>query len=144
VSWILVVEDNPADVYLIREAVRHYGINHELRFLDNGEKANGVIDSIDQDGSQPCPDLVLLDLNLPRITGIEVLQHIRRSSRCHRTPVIILTSSDAPADRDAAERFGAGEYFRKPVELEPFLELGAVVKQHLTRPAADGRASGTP
>ena len=77
------------------------------------------------------PDALLLDLNLPRIDGLEVLRRIRAGGRYGNIPVLVVTSSDAPTDRSAAAQLGAG-YFRKPPNYEQFLKLGAAVKTFLT------------
>jgi len=85
-----------------------------------------------------CSDLVLLDLNIPKIDGIEVLRRLRRSSPCRQAPVIVVTSSTAEADRLAVERLGADAYFQKPNSLAAYMQLGQLIKQHLP-PAGEGQ-----
>ena len=75
-----------------------------------------------------CPDVLLLDLNLPKASGHQVLEKLRAQSKCIDTPVIVVTSSDAPQDREKAARLGAAYYFRKPTDFEEFMMLGAVIK----------------
>ena len=135
---ILLVEDAEPDVFLVQEALQLGGLNFNLRVLDDGEKAVDFIDELDRDETTPCPQLLLLDLNLPKRTGAEVLERARKSTRCGRVPVIILTSSDSPMDKEQAARFGATHYFRKPSRLAEFMRLGDVVRELLARenPAA--------
>jgi CheY-like chemotaxis protein len=79
---------------------------------------------------------LLLDLHLPKRDGEEVLRRLRASERCGQTPVVILTSSDSPIDRETAERNAALHYFRKPSTLEQYMRLGDVVKDIITLGAA--------
>src|SRR5437899_5382911 len=109
---ILLVEDTEPDVFLVREALRQAGLNFELKVFDDGEKAVDFIDALDRDNGQVCPHLVLLDLNLPKRTGEQVLERMRKSPRCGDLPVIIVTSSDSPKDKAQTARLGATEYFR--------------------------------
>jgi CheY-like chemotaxis protein len=82
-----------------------------------------------KDSETPCPDLILLDLNLPRASGFELIILFRKHPLCIETPVIVLTSSDAPKDRQRAAELGAVRYFRKPSDLVDFLKLGAVLRE---------------
>lgn len=128
---ILLVEDNPADVLLVREALAEHGLHCDVNVMTDGEAAINFIQKIDR-GETDCPELVILDLNLPRRSGHEVLQSMRASRRCSQTPVIILSSSAAPADRERSALFGSSLYFTKPSLIDEFLELGAVFKEILT------------
>jgi chemotaxis family two-component system response regulator Rcp1 len=134
---ILIAEDNKADVYLIEEALRRHGFIYQLETADNGEDMLRMIAKIDQDSSQQCPDLFLVDLNLPRRPGDEVLARIRQSLRCSHVPVIVITSSDSPQDRARARELGASFYFRKPPDLERFMAIGRIVGEFL-EPQAGG------
>jgi len=125
---VLLVEDSPADVYLVREAMHREGLSVHLEIADDGEWAIRMIDEVDSNAAAPCPDLLLLDLNVPRHTGDEVLKRIRESPRLARTPVVIISSSESPADRDRLMKLGATEYFRKPSNLKEFMELGRLVR----------------
>ena len=131
VSWIVLVEDNPGDVALVREALYEYGIRSELTVLFDGERAFELFDWLDRDRIR-CPDLVLLDLKLPKKDGHEVLEHLRASVQCAHVPVVIVTSSNAQEDRDKAAKLGATRYIRKPHRLDEFIQLGAVFKEILT------------
>jgi chemotaxis family two-component system response regulator Rcp1 len=128
---IWIAEDNAADVYLIEEALRRYEFAYHLDIADNGEDMLKMIAKMDQDPSQDCPDLFLVDLNLPRRPGDEILARIRQSSRCGHVPVIVITSSDSPQDRARARELGASFYFRKPADLERFMSIGGIVQQFL-------------
>ena len=77
----------------------------------------------------PTPDLILLDLNLPKVDGPQVLSEFRKHPECANTPVIVVTSSDARTDRDRMAALGVTRYFRKPSDLDAFLKLGSVVKE---------------
>jgi CheY-like chemotaxis protein len=133
---IVLAEDNPADVRLVREALRENKVNCELRVLTDGEEVVSFITSLDLDSKHPCPDLLLLDMHLPKRDGKEVLKHLRASARCARTRVVVLTSSDAPSDHQSAEKNAAIHYFRKPSNLEQFMHLGQIVKVVLGGPTS--------
>ena len=125
---ILLAEDNPADVYLIREALREHGVDCPVRVESNGKQ---VLDLLANAGSVETTDLalIILDLNLPLHDGIEILQHLQGTGL--RVPVVVLTSSDSPRDRIVASELGAACYLRKPSSLEQFLSLGAVFRDLL-------------
>ena len=126
---ILLAEDNTADVYLVRISLRQHGIPHDLYVVKDGEEAIDFIKAADLGG--PVPGLVLLDLNLPKRTGQEILEHLRNSQRWTDVPVIIMSSSDSPSERAKAAKLGIGDYFRKPSRLDEFMRLGDVVKRVL-------------
>ena len=120
---LLLVEDNPADVFLVREALREEDLDCELRVVDDGEQAIQFLERVDAGGEMP-PDLLLLDLNVPRIGGEQVLQRLRECQHCATIAVVVITSSDSPRDRQKATELGAAEYFRKPTKLDEFMALG--------------------
>jgi DNA-binding response OmpR family regulator len=128
---ILLIEDAEPDVFLVREALRQAGVSFHLKVLDDGEKAVEFIERLEQDASVECPKLVLLDLNLPKRSGDQILERMRQSGRCSTVPVIIVTSSDSPKDRALTSRLGATLYFRKPSRLDEFMKLGPLVRQVL-------------
>jgi CheY-like chemotaxis protein len=129
---ILLAEDNDGDVFLVRRALEKRGLSHELVLAHNGEEALVWLNhhSGDHNGSAR-PDLILLDLNLPRVDGGQLLSHIRKSDAFSRTPVIVLTSSDSPKDRQMALELGANLYFRKPTDLASFMDLGRIIEETL-------------
>ena len=133
---LLVVEDNPGDIDLLRRAFKHHSVEIELETLSDGERALERIDVIDLGGETP-PDGVLLDLSLPKIDGIEVLQRIRRSSVFGSVPVLVLSGSDNPADKTRILAAGATKFLVKPSGLYAYLQIGAIVKEMLGRPAIE-------
>jgi chemotaxis family two-component system response regulator Rcp1 len=129
VSQIVLAEDNPADVGLVREALREHNVHCELRVISDGEEALAFIDSLDMDANLPCPDLLLLDLYLPKRDGGEILTHLRASERCGRMPVVVLSSSGWQRDQQMVEKNPPIHYFLKPISLEQFMDLGRIVKE---------------
>jgi len=129
---ILLAEDNAADVYLIREALREYQIECNVRLLTDGKEVLAFIAAGESPQHRPAPpDLIILDLNLPRHDGIEILQRLHGNPGLADIPVVVLTSSDSPRDRQMATELGAARFLRKPSNLEQFLALGAVFKELL-------------
>jgi CheY-like chemotaxis protein len=131
---ILLVEDNPADAELVAEALAEAALECGLSVVRDGLQAIAFIERLDADPSSPCPDLVLLDLNLPKIGGVEVLNRVRLSPRCRGAKVLVISSSDTPIDRERSMRLGASEYFHKPSSLKQFMELGPKVRALLESP----------
>jgi CheY-like chemotaxis protein len=130
-SPLLIVEDNSGDVLLIRESLKRHGLQGKLTVATTGEEAIRLIDEIDLNPGAPLPRLVILDLNLPRKPGLEVLRRLRQSSRIADIPVMILSTSDAATDREAALQMGANRYVRKPANLQDFMAIGGVIKTML-------------
>jgi DNA-binding response OmpR family regulator len=130
---ILLIEDNQADAALVREALEEHDVKGELLLITDGDKAIRYIDAMERQQAG-CPDLVILDLNLPKRSGREVLQSIRRSAHWRNTTVVVLSSSDARQDQADAMDLGARRYISKPLRLEEFLRLGAVFKELLDTP----------
>jgi CheY-like chemotaxis protein len=132
----LLAEDNPGDVLLIREALTLAGLEFQLDVMQDGEQISNFMDRIDEEGL-PRPHVVLLDLNLPRRTGDEILLKMRQSPEWTGVPVVVVTSSNSPYDRDRAARLGANHYFRKPADYEEFMRLGAVVRSVICPPGEE-------
>ena len=118
---ILPVEDDPGDVLMTREAFEDYKIANRLNVVTNGEDAIAYMRRQGRFADAPTPDLVLLDLNLPRRNGREVLADIKGDATLRRIPVVILTTSDAEEDVIAAYDLHANAYVRKPVDFEQFV-----------------------
>jgi DNA-binding response OmpR family regulator len=140
---ILIVEDSRADVALMRKAMEFAGVDAVFHVADDGEKAVQFFESAAKNPEAPCPDLVILDINLPRYKGGgEVLRRIRASARCADAPVIIVTSSDSSRDREDMDRLGANDYFKKPSEFSEYMKLGQRVRAILgLHPDEDGPAT---
>lgn len=123
---ILVVEDDPNDVLLIQRAFKKANILAPLRTVSNGDEAVAYLGGEGKyaDPEQaPSPELVLLDLKLPRRSGLEVLEWIRSQERLRRLPVVVLTSSRETSDINKAYDLGANSYLVKPVGFDSLLEL---------------------
>jgi CheY-like chemotaxis protein len=126
---LLIVEDNPTDVMLVREAIRAYGIEIEVHVVHDGQEALEFLEGANTGGTPVTPDIILLDLNLPKRSGVEVLQRLRQTGQCANTSIIVFTSSDAAKDRTAVAQLGVTRYFRKPNDYEEFLRIGELLKQ---------------
>lgn len=123
---IMLVEDNRADVYLVQQALNHQQIPYELICYGDGEEAITGLENC------TVPDVILLDLNLPRLGGFEVLQAIRGNPSLVRVPVGILTTSNAKHDRHRAALIGVERYIHKPIKFREFLdEVGRAVAEML-------------
>jgi CheY-like chemotaxis protein len=121
---ILLVEDNPADVRLTREALRDSSIVTELRVVGDGAAAIQYLEQSTTGGELPVPDLVLLDLNLPKVNGHEVLHRIKEHPLWKMIPVVVLTTSGSQQDIQACYSKYVNCYITKPLGFEAF--LGAV------------------
>jgi len=143
VTEILLAEDNPADVYLIREALREHNVVCELRVATDGQQVLQILSAVEADPEARHPELLILDLNLPRHDGIEILQRLKETAVLRSIPVVVLTSSDSPRDRLAANQLGVTRFLRKPSNLEQFLRLGALFKELLQQaPLVSARQIG--
>ena len=135
---ILLAEDNPADVYLIREALREHGVECSIRVAGDGREVLSILSNEKPADESERLSLIILDLNLPRHDGLEILERLKQSVWFGDVPVVVLTSSDSPQDRLMATHLGARRFLRKPSSLEQFLNLGAVFKELLDRADAKG------
>jgi CheY-like chemotaxis protein len=132
---ILVVEDNAADVFLMREALKQHNVNAELLVFTNGQAAMSYFATIhNQDGA---PELILLDVNLPRRNGLAVLEGLRGNPFLRSVPVVVFTSSESVQDRNEAVRLHANAFVRKSVDLEEFLQIGGIIKNLLPNTAVN-------
>jgi CheY-like chemotaxis protein len=123
---VLLVEDNPRDVRLTQRAFEQASVPHELRVVRDGDEAlaylhrEGEYAAVD---SSPRPDMILLDLNLPRMGGHEFMQRVRQDARFRQVPIVVLTTSGRPDDVRQAYDDGANAYLLKPVEFSRFTEV---------------------
>jgi CheY-like chemotaxis protein len=123
---ILLVEDSVDDVILMQRAFRKLGIENPLDLAEDGQAAISYLQRlVDGPGVDPAmlPGLILLDLKLPRLSGLEVLQWIRAQRPYRRVPIVVLTSSREAPDVARAYDLGANSYLIKPVEFQAFLDL---------------------
>jgi CheY-like chemotaxis protein len=141
---VLIVEDNEADVFLIQEAIEVTRLPLTVDIAQDGEQAVQLFDQLDNDPEMPCPALVILDINLPKRHGGDVLKHMRRSRRGAHVPVLVVSTSHAAHDREEMMRLGANGYFRKPSDYDEFMKLGDIVKAMLGGAASMKKTRGRP
>jgi CheY-like chemotaxis protein len=137
---IALIEDAESDVLLIREALEQAGLKFDLRVMGDGEEALEFLAKIDNNETMILPRLIILDLNLPKVSGGQVLERVRQSSRFGSVPVLVLTSSDSPKDKAKIAQFTA-MYFRKSSRLGEFMSLGLIVRNLLEGGDTSSRAS---
>ncbi|HLG12862.1 MAG TPA: response regulator [Dehalococcoidia bacterium] len=139
---ILLVEDNPGDVRLTREILRDAKVRNTLHHVADGVEALAFLAGDGQYADAPLPDLILLDLNLPRKDGREVLTEIKADKRLASIPVVVLTSSSA--EKDVVKSYGlhANCYIVKPIDLDQFIEVVRSIESFwlciVTLPSAEG------
>ena len=129
---ILLAEDSAADVAIVRLALRDQNLDYVLHVARDGEQAITFIETADTDSRAPGPDLLLLDMHLPKYHGEAILKRLRSTERYAQIPVVVMTVSDALQDHDTAQKHAAMYYFRKPSRLEEFIQLGVIVREILT------------
>jgi CheY-like chemotaxis protein len=120
---ILLVEDNPGDVRLTREALKDAKVLNEVYVAQDGVEAMQFLHREGKFSNTPTPDMILLDLNLPRKDGREVLAEIKQDSKLKRIPVVVLTTSKADEDIIRTYNLHANAYITKPVDLNRFIEI---------------------
>ncbi|MCZ6876221.1 MAG: response regulator [bacterium] len=123
---ILLVEDNPRDVRLTQRAFAQTDMSHDLCVVRDGDEALAYLQREGQykePQASPRPDLILLDLNLPRMNGHELLDSLKQDQRFRQIPIIVLTTSERPVDIRMAYEAGANAYLLKPVEFARFTEI---------------------
>lgn len=120
---ILLVEDNPADVRLTKEALKEAKVRNNLSVVEDGVEAMEFLSQQGKYADAPRPDLILLDLNLPKKDGREVLEEIKQDSSLKRIPVVVLTTSQAEEDILRTYNLHANCYVTKPVDLDQFITI---------------------
>ena len=133
---LLLVEDNQADVFLVEDAMRHEGVDVEIHIATDGENAIEIIQGTDASKQNLEVDCFLIDLNLPRRGGSDVLRAVRQSHRYAQSPVVMMTSSVFPMEHQEMIAAGATEVFVKPFQLSEFRELVQVIQRICTEHAA--------
>jgi len=126
---ILLVEDNPGDVRLTKEALKDSRVANNLHITMDGVEALAFLRKQGKHAGVPRPDLILLDLNLPKKNGREVLEEIKKEEALRHIPVVILTTSQAEQDVVESYRLQANAYVTKPVDLDQFLKVVSSIEQ---------------
>ena len=140
---ILLAEDNPADVVLVREALKEHHVDCNLHVTNDGAQAVAFIESLDADFTSPCLDLVLLDMHLPKRDGEDILKRLRSTEHYGQTPVIVMTASEALEDREKAQKNAVLSYFKKPTSLAEYMQLGGLVRRVLSSNSANAKRGKT-
>jgi len=142
---ILLVEDNPGDARLTKEALQEGKIRNNLHHAKDGVEALAFLKREGEHANAPTPDLVLLDLNMPRKDGRQVLGEMKQDARLKRIPVVVLTTSEAEKDIVKSYELHANCYITKPVDLEKFIEIVRAIESFwlavVTLPTAHSSAA---
>lgn len=133
---ILTVEDNPADVELLSLALRFAKVDFDLTVLDDGGEALAFARQQGAYAGSPLPDLAILDLNLPKNDGVEVLEGLRANPFFEAVPVIVLSSSSWPRERARMDGLRVGLYLTKPPDLDQYMQIGIAIRNFLQEVAA--------
>jgi CheY-like chemotaxis protein len=120
---VLLVEDDPGDILMTKEAFEHYKIRNQLHVVTDGEQALDFLHQVGDYASAPRPGLILLDLNLPRRDGLEVLAELKQDPVLRVIPVVVLTTSQAEEDILRSYSLHANAYVSKPVDFERFMDV---------------------
>ncbi|GAA3941465.1 response regulator [Litoribacillus peritrichatus] len=120
---LLLVEDNPADVDLILDALTNATVRSRVEVANDGEQALAWLNAV-----ETLPDLIFLDLNLPKMGGLDVLQKLKQTSRFKRVPVVVLTSSQADQDVLKSYDLGANTYTCKPLNLNDYRQVIRIIE----------------
>src|SRR4051794_8185921 len=139
---ILVIEDNPSDVELLRLALAGANVECDLIVIDDGAEALAFVRQQGKYADTPAPELAIVDLNIPKNDGLEILAAMRASSVFAELPVAVLSSSSSPRDRANMEVFRIRQYIPKPPDLDEYMQIGFVVKNLLTESRKRGTATG--
>jgi CheY-like chemotaxis protein len=127
---LLVIEDNPADVDLLRRALAGAKLDCQMTVVDDGALAMALFRP---GAATPVPDLAIVDLNLPKHGGIEIIAEMRANPKFAAVPVVILSSSSSPSDRSKIEKFQVRRYIVKPADLDEFMKIGPQIGEILAR-----------
>lgn len=139
---ILLVEDNAGDVELFRLALKKANLECELTVLDDGADALAMVRQQGKYADAPVPDLVVLDLNVPKYDGLEILESMRANPPFATVRVAVLSSSSSPRERTRLEQFHVSRYITKPLDLDEFLSIGVILKELIEDGEARHSSSG--
>ena len=123
-TQILLVEDDPDDIELLQEALHGYGLAHDMIVINDGSEAIEYIQK-----KTVVPDIIILDMNLPKTSGREIIYEIKKSTVFNEVPLLILTTSSAPADIEFAYKNGADQYLIKPDNSGSIEKMVKVIKE---------------
>ncbi|TMB95534.1 MAG: response regulator [Chloroflexi bacterium] len=126
---ILLVEDNPQDVEITRRALEKGQVRNRLTVARDGQEALDILYQL-RDGDGRLPGLILLDLNLPRVSGIEVLEAVKSDADLRRIPVIVLTTSTREEDVVKTYDLGVNTFISKPVRFEEFIKVVSTIQEY--------------
>ena len=134
---ILLVEDSPGDARLAIEALKESSVDNNLHHVADGEEAIDFLYMRGKYHDAPRPNLILLDLNLPKINGLEVLAHINSQESLSDIPVVVLSISESESDIERSYKLNARSYITKPLYLDDFIEVFERIKHFWLKPAID-------
>ena len=141
---LLVIEDNPADVDLLRRALAAAALDCQLTVIDDGADALSLFRlGSATSWASPAPDLAIVDLNLPKHSGLEIIEQMRANPKFAEVPVVVLSSSSSPRDRAKMEGFRVRRYIVKPADLEEFMRIGWQIRELLLEGGILEQTSGT-
>jgi DNA-binding response OmpR family regulator len=136
VARILVIEDNASDVFLLERALNQHDLRFELVHLLNGGEALAFIRRQGAYANAAIPNLILVDLNLSKYTGEDILREIRSASHLGGVPVCVWSSSRSRRDEAVLKDLGVSQFITKPSGLDQFMEIGKIIKDVLAGPRA--------
>jgi CheY-like chemotaxis protein len=140
--YIVLAEDNPHDVFLLRQALDQERLDYALCVAKDGQEALALLRHEGDFSGAGNPDLILLDLNLPKHDGKEILRTIRAMPSLRQVPIAVFTSSRNPADEAETRRLGATSFISKPTNLDEFLAVGARIRALLASPPQSSVLNG--
>jgi two-component system, chemotaxis family, response regulator Rcp1 len=130
---ILAFEDNPADLLLLKESLRIAGLDYQLEVASRGEEALALLRCLGT-GETPCPDVIVMDLQLCGVDGCELVRTLRERGSCPATPIMVLTGCLSCREEEKARALGVKRFVRKPMNLRDFLKIGDEIRDLLAVP----------
>ena len=127
---ILAFEDEPADLLLLKEALRIAGFDYQLEVVSRGEEALTLVQHLGT-GDYPCPDVILMDLQICGVDGCELVRELRERGSCPGTPIMVLTGCLSSREEEKARALGVERFVRKPTNLRDFLKIGDEIRDLL-------------